>query len=206
MRDPRFDNLPFILETPMLSGNFNTDGVLNETNGQATTDEAAMSSKLKLEMQSEEDLLAGDVQTHADDADIEDNIAGDGTLGINATTWKREIDLLQELEKVPFGQTNETIEKLSSEIGSIVAAYRKKQEEQQKAAKQAKDAIKEAKKAAQLAENGAQPEPEKEKRSRGPKSSRKEKAAKVEAKEESAFSEMEIDSSEVDQLASDYEG
>lgn len=206
MRDPRFDNLPFILETPMLSGSFNTDAVMNQVNGQSGSDAIASSSKVKFESKAEKELLDDHGHSHGDDADIEDNGTGQPGSTIDATTWKREIDILQELEKVPFGQTNDTIDKLSSEIIAIVAGYRAREEEQKKAAKEAKDAIKEAKKAAQRTETGAESEIVKEKKPRAPRTSKK-KAPKEEAMEEAAIEgEMEIDSSEVDQLASDYEG
>lgn len=189
----------------MLSGSFNTDAILNKVNGAASKGEAS-NSKLKVDVKSEEDVLDGYAHAHADSADDGGNVPGQTGSAIDATTWKREIDLLQELEKVPFGQTNDTVDKLSSEILSIVAAYRARQEQQQKAAKEAKDAIKEAKKAEQLAEAGGEPEAKKEKKQRAPRGSKKDKTAKVQETPEAAPEEMDIDSSEVDQLASDYEG
>ena len=207
MRDPRFDNLPFILETPMLSGNFNTDKILNQANGSLALNGTASSSKVKLEAKNEEEAQDDHGHSHEDDADIEDNASGQP--GGSATTWKREIDLLQELERVPFGQTNDTIDKLSSEIVAIVKAYRAVEEERQTAAKEAKDAVKEAKKAVQLAEKGVEPKVQKEKKPKKPRASKNEKAPKIEVKEKAKVEEeeeMELDSSEVDQLASDYEG
>lgn len=209
MRDSRFDNLPFILETPMLSGNFNTDTVMNQVNGQSTSNGIASSSRMKVEAKSEEELQDDHGHSHEDDADVEDNASGQPGGGIDATTWKREIDLLQELEKVPFGQTNDTIDKLSTEIVAIVKAYRDKEEARQKVAKEAKDADKKAKKTAKLAEKGEEPEVEEERKPKAARRSTKGKAPKIDVKEEVRVEEgeeMDVDSSEIDQLASDYEG
>lgn len=204
MRDPRFDGLPFILETPMLSGSLKVEARSTQSNGYSTGNGIHTSlSEVKLEVKAEEDPVNGHGHSHGDDADVEDNGSGQAGLSLGASTWKREIELLQELEKVPFGQSNDTIDKLSSEIQAIASDYQRKVEEQQKAAKEAKDATKEAKKAALLAEKGDSPE--KEAQPQTPKGSRKAKVAKVEVKERSPSEEMEIDSSEVDQLASDYE-
>lgn len=198
MRDPRFDGLPFILETPMLSGSLNVDAK-PEANGAST-------SKAKLETKAEEDVLEAYDPSAGNEADVEDEISGQAGLTLGASTWKQEIELLEELQRVPFGQTNEKIDKLSSDIRAIVAEYQRRQEEQQKAAKEAKDALKEAKKAAEKAEKGEQPE--KETKPRAPRkrtSKKKEVETKVEEVEREPSEEMEIDSSEVDQLASDYE-
>lgn len=203
MQDPRFDNLPFILETPMLSGSLNVDAPAGQVNGQSALGGAASSSKVKMEAKSEETEADTLDAPNGDDADVEDNESGQPGLTLGASTWKREIDLLQELQRIPFGQTNDKIDQLSREINEIVADYRRRQEAQEKIAKEAKDAIKEAKKAAQLAEKGEDAVPEK--KPRAPRGTKKEKAPKIEVKEREPSEEMEIDSSEVDQLASDYE-
>lgn len=186
----------------MLSGSLNVDAKPGQASGSSTPAGQASTSKVKIEVKMEENGLNGHDHSHGDDADVEDNDSGQPGLTVGASTWKREIELLQELQRVPFGQSNAKIDQLSGEINEIVAEYRAKQEAQEKAAKELKDAAKAAKKAAELAEKGAKPPAEKKPRAPRPK---KEKAVKVEVKEREPSEEMEIDSSEIDQLASDYE-
>jgi hypothetical protein len=192
----------------MISGSLNVDAKPTTANGSTSAAPIATPSKVKVETKVEEEGMGEHDHSHGNDGDIEDNDGAQSNLTLGASTWKREIELLHELEKVPFGQTNDEVDRLSSEIMAIVLDTRRKAEERKQAEKAVKDAIKESKKAAQLAEKAEQGETATSKKEKKPraKAVRKPKEPKVEAKIESEVEEeMEVDSSEVDQLASDYE-
>lgn len=195
MRDPRFDDLPFILETPMIEGSLNVDAKPNAQSNGATNGVAVKTEEDATEEQADD-------HEHDNDGDVEDNATGQVGLSLGASTWKREIELLHELEKVPFGQTNDKIDQLTKEIMAIVMEKRRKEDERKQAADNARQAAKDAKKAALIAEGGmAFTEADELK----PAAKRQRKSQKAEVKEQSPVPEMEIDSEEVDQLASDYE-
>lgn len=108
MQDPRFDGLPFILETPMLQGSLNLD--------------APGSSKKMVVDEKEIEKSEADRQDASGSTEPE----ADLSLSLGASTWKMEIELLHALEEVPLGETNERIDLLSGNINSIVADYKEK--------------------------------------------------------------------------------
>lgn len=125
MRDPRFDDIPFILETPVLSlsGSFAVEATKTEQM-KGTAPHKAETSEEALEEKPEKEELA---------------------LSLGASTWKLEIDLLHALEEVPPASTTPKIERLHQLISRIVADYQvkaAKAKEEGKANKQAKRAAK----------------------------------------------------------------
>jgi septum formation topological specificity factor MinE len=162
MRDPRFDDIPFILETPMLSGSLQVTVKTPQSSKSTTTNG---SGAIKTEVKVETD----DIQLF--DEEKADNDTPEGNLTIGATTWKREIQLLHALELVPVGETSEEIERLQAEIMAIVTQYRKKEEAIAQAKKTAKEAAK------------AEKEQQNERDGKGKKGKGRKKA-KIEPKEE----------------------
>ena len=137
VRDTRLDGIPFILETPMLSGSL---AVTNKSSQSKNVKRDANSNKVKTETM--DDKMLNKL--------VPNETSQESNLTVGASTWKREIELLHALESVAVGEVDETVQRLHGEIVEIVTEHRKKKEETAREKK-------EAKAAARLANGGISP-------------------------------------------------
>lgn len=161
MRDERFDGLPFILETPMISGSLRIE---------ASPSKAAASGAAKLE---ETDVDLHDAVNGTGDSD------GATQLTLGGSTWKLEIQLLQEMEKCPVGESTPRLDALAAQIAAIASASRAREAAaaaQRKVAKQA------ARAAAEPAAGGSKKQKATPKKSKGGKRIKKEESEAEEDK------------------------
>ena len=141
MRDPRWDGLPFILETPMISGSLKIEASPSKSSkGKASSGKGTVKAE-----DISVDITATDSQPN-EHASTSVAPAEETPLTLGGSTWRREIELLHELEKVPVGQTSAKIDMLHAEIMAIVLDTRKKDEAAKEAKKAARAALKAAKK------------------------------------------------------------
>lgn len=138
MRDARWDGLPFILETPMISGSLKIEAP--PLKASKTRGSGGGGSKVEAE-DIEVKIEAVEGQPNEQAATVAEAVETPVTLG--ASTWRMEIELLHELEKVPLGETNDKIDTLHSTICAIVEDCKKEEAAAKEARKAAKKALKE---------------------------------------------------------------
>ena len=163
----------------MISGSLKVEASPSKSSKSAST-------KVKAE-DIDAEITASEVQPN--DQGSTSASAEETPLTLGGSTWKREIELLHELEKVPAGESNAKIDLLHAEIMAIVEDSRKKENAIKEAKKAAKAALKANNKAKkedgseemdELAEDGdgSNPEADEEEEEEKPKPKSKKAPAK----------------------------